>query len=538
MGKKIVAAVLCLVTVCAVYGCSFRRDEREEYDPTKRYLYIGNYNGGLGDAWLNALADEYMAEHSDVVIRIENDKDRFADATLLEQMDNYGYDMYFVNAVTYSNYVGRGKMLDITDIVTEDLDGESKSIADKMNPTLKEYYQTDDGKFYAVPFFDSIFGTVYDVDLFEGEGLYYNDNGELMCNDSSSDTKSAGPNGKSGDYDDGLPATFTQWKDLLDTMKYDFSITPYVWTGEYPYYRYRWLTSMWADYEGKSDFDLNMSFDGTYTFDGDSEPTVITTENAYLLQKQLGKKYALDFAEYVIDGGYYYTSSFDSTYTHMMAQHSYLDSAVYGQRIAMIIEGGWWENEARSFFGEIAAESGDEYAFGVRRFAFMPAPKSDDGKSDPGTTLISSTGNSVAFIAANTSEADLAKDFLRFVHTDHGLRTFTRMTGAIRPYDYELEDDDLAEMTHYAKNMWDIYHDDDTAISYVTLYHNDCFIHETSFLGSNWWWRTTVNGHEYLDAMYEFTQEPSLNAENWFLGLQETFSEENWKSRMSAYFTR
>ena len=75
MGKKVVAAVLCLVTACAAYGCSFRRDEREEYDPTKRYLYIGNYNGGLGDAWLNALADEYMAEHSDVVIRIENDKD-------------------------------------------------------------------------------------------------------------------------------------------------------------------------------------------------------------------------------------------------------------------------------------------------------------------------------------------------------------------------------------------------------------------------------------------------------------------------------
>mgnify|MGYP001624564606 CR=1 FL=1 len=72
MGKKVVAAVLCLVTACAAYGCSFRRDEREEYDPTKRYLYIGNYNGGLGDAWLNALADEHMAEHSDVAIRIEN----------------------------------------------------------------------------------------------------------------------------------------------------------------------------------------------------------------------------------------------------------------------------------------------------------------------------------------------------------------------------------------------------------------------------------------------------------------------------------
>ena len=200
------------------------------------------------------------------------------------------------------------------------------------------------------------------------------------------------------------------------------------------------------------------------------------------------------------------------------------------------LEGGWWENEARSFFDEIVADSGEEYAFGTRRFAFMPTPKSDDGKSDPDTTLISSTGNSVAFIAANTAEPELAKDFLRFVHSDHGLRTFTRMTGAIRPYDYELEEGDLAEMTHYAKNMWEIYHSEDTEISYVTLYYNDCFVQEASFLGSNWWWKSTVNGREYLDAMWEFSQEPSLNAENYFLGLQTTFSQSVWNNRMSKYF--
>lgn len=537
MIRKTTAMILCALMVFSLGGCQFRRDDVEEYDPTKTYLYIGNYDGGLGDEWLAALAEEYMAEHTDVIIRIENDKDRFADTTLLEQMDNYGYDMYFVNAVTYSNYVARGKMLNITDAVTTDLDGEDESIADKMNSTLREYYQTEDDQFYAVPFFDSIFGTVYDVDLFEEEGLYYNENGNLMCDDPTSDVKSAGPDGKmETEYDNGLPATYSQWENLVHTMKYDFSITPYIWTGEYTYYRYRFLTSIWADYEGKADFDLNMTFSGPYTFDGDETATPISVNNAYLLQRQQGKKYALDYAEYIVRNGLYAKTSFDGTNTHMMAQRSYLDSAVEGDRIAMIIEGGWWENEARSFFDEIVADSGEKYAFGTRRFAFMPTPKSDDGKSDPGTTLISSTGNSVAFIAANTAEPELAKDFLRFVHSDHGLRTFTRMTGAIRPYDYELEESDLAEMTHYAKNMWEIYHSEDTDISYVTLYYNDCFVQEASFLGSNWWWKSTVNGREYLDAMWEFSQEPSLNAENYFLGLQTTFSQSVWDNRMWRYF--
>lgn len=537
MIRKTTAMILCALMVFSLGGCQFRRDEQEEYDPTKTYLYIGNYDGGLGDEWLLALAEEYMAEHTDVIIRIENDKDRFADTTLLEQMDNYGYDMYFVNGITYSNYVARGKMLNITDAVTTDLDGENESIAGKMNSTLREYYQTEDDQFYAVPFFDSIFGTVYDVDLFETEGLYYNENGNLMCDDPTSDVKSAGPDGKmETEYDNGLPATYSQWENLMHTMKYDFSITPYIWTGEYTYYRYRFLTSIWADYEGKADFDLNMSFSGSYTFDGDETATPIGVNNAYLLQQQQGKKYALDYAEYIVRNGLYVKTSFDGTNTHMMAQRSYLDSAVEGDRIAMIIEGGWWENEARSFFDEIVADSGEEYAFGTRRFAFMPTPKSDDGKSAPGTTLISSTGNSVAFIAANTAEPELAKDFLRFVHSDHGLRTFTRMTGAIRPYDYELEEGDLAEMTHYAKNMWEIYRSEDTDVSYVTLYYNDCFVQEASFLGSNWWWKSTVNGREYLDAMWEFSQEPSLNAENYFLGLQTTFSQSVWNNRMSKYF--
>ena len=537
MKRKITVLLVIVLMFNCLSGC-FRRDEIQEYDPTKTYLYIGNFDGGLGDEWLSYLAEEYMASHEDVVIKINNDKDRYADATLLERMDDYGNDMYFVNSVTYSNYVGRGKMLDITDVVTENLAGENKSIEDKMNSTLRDYYRTDNGKYYAVPFFDSIFGTVYDVDLFEQEGLYFNENGNLMCDDPSSTVKSAGPDGNPDtEYDNGLPATFTEWKELVYTMSRGLSIIPYIWTGEYTYYRYRYLTSIWADYEGKSNFDINMTFDGAYTFDGDSESTAITVENAYLLQKQLGKKYALEFAEYIIRNGLYVASSFDSTNTHMMAQRSYLLRAESDSRVAMILEGGWWENEAREFFDTMATSSGAQYAYGTRKFAFMPTPKSDDGKSANGTTLISSTGNSVAFITANTAVADLAKDFLRFVHSDYSLRTFTRMTGAIRPYDYELQEEDLNEMTHFAKNMWEIYRSEDTDISYVTLYYHKCFIEEAAFLGSNWWWKSTVNGNEYIDALYEFSQERTLNAENYFLGLQTTFSQEKWNSKMAKYFS-
>ena len=48
MFKKTVALLTCAVMAFGLSGC-FRRDEVEDYDPTKTYLYIGNYDGGLGD---------------------------------------------------------------------------------------------------------------------------------------------------------------------------------------------------------------------------------------------------------------------------------------------------------------------------------------------------------------------------------------------------------------------------------------------------------------------------------------------------------
>lgn len=45
-----------------------------------------------------------------------------------------------------------------------------------------------------------------------------------------------------------------------------------------------------------------------------------------------------------------------------------------------------------------------------------------------------------------------------------------------------------------------------------------------------------MNNKEYLDALYEFWQESSLNAENYFNGLQVTFSQSKWNDRMSKYF--
>ena len=534
MKGKILLVMISLLSVVALSGC-FERQATITIDPTKTQLYVGVYDGDLGTQWIfEEVAAKYVELNPDIQIIPIKEKDLYGDTFLLENMKSENTDIYLLNGNTYSNYIARGLISDITTEVTTPLDeyeNTGKSIEDKMSTALQKHYEVD-GKYYAVPFFDSVFGTVYDADLFENEGFYFNTDGDLLC-DSSNSTLSAGPNGVTGDYDDGLPATYSEWKELVDTI-YDTGYTPYIWTGQYYLYRQRFITSVWADYEGKTNFDLNMSLNGSYTFAGESTPTQITVENGYLLKEkgQKGQEYALQMAEYIIRKGYYTSDSFDSYNTHTLAQETFLYST-RKKPIAMIFEGGWWENGARGVFETMVEDFGQEYAYGTRNFGFMPAPKADDGSSDPGTTLISSTGNSFICINKNSDVLEIAKDFLRFLHTDESLRTFTRVTGAVRPYDYELTKEDRAAMTNFGRTMFDIYHDPNTQISYTNLYEDEVFLKEPDFFSyANWSWGATLDGIPTTDPMYEFTQSKTLTVQQYLAGMKERYSKSAWDKQL------
>ena len=532
--KQALLVLISLLSVIGLTGC-FKRETGITIDPDKTQLYVGVYDGDLGTEWIfDEVFAKFEALHPDVQCVPIKQKELYGDAFLLDNMPSEQTDIYFLNGNTYQNYVARGRLLEITDAVTTNLDGETKSIEDKMDKTLQKHYELN-GKYYAVPFFDAIFGTVYDIDLFEKEGFYFNTDGDLLC-DSNNTKLSAGPNGVDGDYDDGLPATYSQWKELVDTMAYS-GITPYTWTGEYPLYRQRFITGVWADYEGKENFDLNMSLSGEYTFAGDTAPTQISINNGYLLKNQKGQEYALQMAKYIIEKGYYTSNAFDTVNSHTDAQKNYLRSVRTGSKVAMIFEGGWWEKGAKAFMNSMAEEYGQQYDYGVRRFGFMPAPKADDGSSAAGTTLISSTGSSMVCINSNTKQPELAKEFLRFVHSEESLRTFTRVTGSVRPYEYSLTEEDRNQMTYFGNMMFDIYHDEKTQISYTGLYSDSVFIDEPVYLSYvNWSWGATINGTSTTDPFYEFSQDSSLTVSKYLEGMRTRYSKTSWEKELGKYF--
>ncbi len=458
-------------------------------DTSKTQLNIGVYNGGLGFAWVREVAtkfEEYYAETSfepnkkGVQISIDPQKDTFLTSALLPNLKAgtaAANDIYYTcsNYYDYADSTSSGVVLDVSDMLAEkvyDDNGElaedkntaTKSILDKMDPFFVENYKYSDGKYYGWPFEDGVGGLVYDVDLFEENGWK-------------------------------VPETMEEFSTLLDTMLL-YNVTPYTFSAGAGLFYTTWLTSsVIAQYEGQEAANMNLTYSGTYSgnrnidangyittadgtkvlvgnqdFHGSYDEVEITPENAYLLADQQGKYEALKFLELLTAKSEYYSANaYLKSQTHLDAQTEFVYSTQYAEegktnRIAMLLDGDWWENEARENFNTMGSgANASRYGYGVRNFNIMPIPYMEGQKSEQ-RMLYSFNGGRIAFINKNTAVPDVAKKFVQFQHQNSCLSIFTGATGSVLPYDYDLLPSDEARMTKFARNVWDLRHDENVAI--------------------------------------------------------------------------
>ncbi|HEY8443380.1 MAG TPA: extracellular solute-binding protein [Clostridia bacterium] len=540
MRKRIAILLSLLVCFVSLIGCKFTEKDKV-YDPSKTQLIVGNYLGGFGEEWLYKAKEIYEAQNPDVEIVIRSDKKDYEENTLIVSMPTNEEDIYFLSSLSYHIFQSQGYLADITDVVTKktvDTTVRTKeqrevSILDKIDDEIKDYYNIN-GKYYGIPFVKSIFAPVYDVDLFEEKLLYFKDGGNGSFITSLSDKKTAGLDGVYGTYDDGLPTTYTEFKKLMTAMVQK-GITPFTFSGMNQYYRMRLLASFWVDYEGKEKFQLNNTFSGQYLFEGQSTPTTITVANAYELQKQEGKRYALQFGRDLINNSWYTINSFNTSQSHIEAQQEFLKSRMGGQKpVAMIAEGGWWENEAKPYMNDMAIElNNQKWNYGVRKFAVMPIPKADNGKSNPRKTYMLNGGKSLVCVSQNSDKKDLAKDFLEFTTSYQILDLFTRYTGAVRPYKYEISEETERNLTHYAKNCWDIMNDENVDLVYLDLDWVDVKRNNNTYFGTGWLWNSYVpqpgssNKIVVAEPLLAFKDNSSLTADAYFAGMYE-YHKQNW----------
>ncbi len=555
-GLKMLVAASLATMMCALTGCGGSsvgpgQEGNAQTDEGKTQMTVATCDGGIGIQWLKDSAAGFEEGYKDVSfeegkkgvqVTILNNG-AYRGAGILETVQKEEADVWFTEDINYMDFVNKGNMADITDIVTEKLTeyGEDKTIEEKIEEGYRDYLNVgseESPKYYALPFFDAFYGLSYDKDLFAEEKLYFKSSGTeagdtsdtLGFINSASDTKSAGVDGKLGTFDDGLPATYAQFLSLIKKMR-EKEITPFLYAGsnamEYPM---RTMAAFWAQAEGEDNYKLNTTLNGAATdlvkLDGNGkmvwngkkpvvETLTITPDNAYELQRQVGKYYVVELFDEILADTENYS---DSTMMHTAAQTNFIKAKEDNfQTYGMLFEGIWWENEADESFKALATKYGDGHLMENRNFGFMPlpVPKAEDvGREN---VLVNAT-TSLAFIRSTTDILDCAKTFLQFSTTDAELSAFTSALSITRSFNYELTDEAKENITSFGLSVYELKRSSyvDYGLSTETLFQNNA----ASFNIANWALNAKIDGMAQSNPwQFWLNYSGRYSAEEYFEGI-------------------
>ena len=440
-------------------------------------------------------------------------------------------------------------------------DAQGVSIESKLTKEQKEYLGVQkDGavRYYGIPHYAGYTGLTYNVDLFETNNYYYLnghpevpdvqdfDTFENELGTSISDyfvltkdeKRSAGPNGEYGDYDDGLPATYAEFYFLCERISRDNGVIPVLWNGKNNAdYLGGLMHALVTNYEGLEQMMLHYNFDGTAVdlgtiqdgkFVEDETDTVITSENGYELSRQAGKYYALEFLETIISNPSYWYSkqekAFNTAYTHLNAQRDFINGGIDGKTssMAMLVDGCWWQSEAKQSFTDMVNSKGEQYSQENRNFAFMPLPKANADKLDE-KNVLNDHIYSMCFMKSNVAEwkKPLALDFIKFCYSDESLVEFTTTTNAVKALDYKLDADALEQMTPYGRSLVEVKENSTVVYPYSS---NEFFLNKQSSFTMFQLYKSEISAG-YEEQYYATAKRIySTSAEDYFSGLHKYWS--------------
>ena len=497
-GKKILTMILAAFVAFGFTGCG---TVLQEFDPNKIQIKVSLYDGGYGTAWLDSVIEEFEAKHEGYEIVPLPSKTEESNILNTFIAGAPSADIYFTSGINgMQQMITGGYLLDLSDVYNTKADGESgKTIRAKLQNasdyetafSATESYKQKYPGIYALPYGYSIDGFVYDHDLFVDKGWLYfadpSDQSVLSALDEAGIEYTAegsrlkfvsapfrtnyeagdfilraGKDGKYGTYDDGQPQTMAEFSDMISKIG-SAGYYSFVWSGAYVDYTDGICDALLAQYEGVDNYKALVQSEEGYKYTGKTaslQDYVISDETAYRMYEMDGFSKVVNFCKDYIATNYLPVSEKNST-SHTDAQNNYL----YSYRsdapdVAMLIEGIWWENEARATMNTLGA--GRRY--GERDYRFLLYPEMDgqrgiDGEGNGTVFAATDTGVVFAYRSSDETKNQLMKEFIAMTTSDKVLKEFTKTTGAMRPFSYEMSDADLAEMTPFGRFVWDLYQD-------------------------------------------------------------------------------
>lgn len=575
----------CALTLCfAVFGVGCGPEIIHKIDKNKTQIYISVYDGGTGTEWIDKLAKEWNAREEKYEVVIVPEKQSVPN--IIKNLQSgvtsaTSPSVYYTAEGGFSEAIYQDILEDLSPLLAKKPDGENgQTVGEKLGRTegyaelWKAFASKNGGGMYMLPYADSVSGLVFDYDLFREQGWLIRakvsdldkatsdgipcelGSSGLVCTrkcdyyDAGETVMSAGKDGTFGTYDDGQPQTLAEWEQMLNTIKYtninNKGAKCFLWTGQFSGYADQVVYMAMAQYAGLSEFETFYSYEGEVTIDGQKER--ITPDTGYRVYSMDAYAEAIKFFDsYIHNPDYYNSDSLNTSNSHEDAQSLFLlghrASQPQQPQSAMLIDGLWWENEARAMFNTIARTE-PERAFGKRdyRFMLLPALNGQKGIDGAGNGSVVAVQNSGALVVPKQKDADkLSKiyDFLSLTFTEENLRAFNVSTGVINPYKYAITEEDRTRLTPFAKSAYDLYSDHENIAvvrPYLSYGCNPLTFAATGFMKSKLPVRDT-DKKVYTDVAKAYRQNignSSFSAQSLIDGAKSYYTQAEWTKFVEA----
>lgn len=290
---KVLALAMTACTLGSATGCFLLPQETLEPGT----IYISLWDSGWGSDWLDEMAKEFSKEYPQYTVKYEASTAEGDITNLLPNPDQHQYDIIMgcnTNPTLYDAYYEK-----LDDVVNSRYKNESKTIGEKIGPELLSMLVNADGHYDKLCFGAGYYNIIYKTDIYEN-------------------------------YEYEVPNTTDEFVTLVNQMRGD-DVVPFIHFVNGGY----WHSMLWTwaiQYAGMKDF-YSMSQNPTLA-------ALVSDENG--IPQGLDVLYAL-----LGDINNYYTGSSGLDFTD--AQSQFLAPAEkVGAEIAMMVNGGWMENELKN----------------------------------------------------------------------------------------------------------------------------------------------------------------------------------------------
>lgn len=432
--KKLLSIILGAITAFSCFSMVACGADNADINPNA--LVIEYYKAGYGDTWIKNLAAEYTRRYGQEVVLLPREG-----ATGLTKMEGSltsgtaETDLFFAGSPSFGDiYRGTvsagGKLYDswfadLTDLYESTIEGENISVGDKMLDYFQEYFKMDtdddayyDQKYFFFPYTTGLFGIVVNVDVWNkvAQGKKY-------------------------------PRTTDELIEICEDVKskvapFLYSLREEYWTASLPVFMHQ--------YEG------DMRMDNFYNGYGPSQDVRYDTN----MVAYEGYKKALEFFAVLLDSdnGYMHSRCAALDFTAMQGQF------LRGQSL-FVVNGEWLENEMIVNYpnSNIEMIKTPVLSAVADKCSFKDATNRDtilreiidyiDGKTQTKPAncndtdieivrvarqveYVTGTGNT-AYIPSYSNQIVAAKNFLRMMASDEGMKIFRNGTnGSEMPFRY------------------------------------------------------------------------------------------------------